>query len=210
MGWNRPNGAMELEKRSRMGAFFWFCVFYGLVLIGCALGCSTYSLDIVVLLLSFIWLILVLVSLLAWVLDKSDWRKYSAAPLVALVFALPLAWLASGASEPLAWALKRNTMERAAYRLARQHPQQGAAPLNEDERWILSPDEDHRVDVRRYGDDWTVLFITGNTMFNGPTGYLFSWRDRAPAEPLHERRFLEARGRKAPHWFHVYSPDGWD
>jgi hypothetical protein len=48
-------------------------------------------------------------------------------------------------SEPFAWVLKRNTMQRAVERIVREHPQQGAVPLNGDERWVLvSDDERHR------------------------------------------------------------------
>lgn len=200
----------EREKRSVCGTLFWFCVLFNAVFVACALLCETFSLQILLLTLSIGWLTLNVVVLLSWAFAARGSKRHAAAPFVAHICALSLAYCALSYSEPFAWVLKRNTMQRAVERIVREHPQQGAVPLNGDERWVLVSDDDGTVDVRRYGDDWTVLFITGDTLLSGYTGYLFSWRDRAPRRELHGGGYLEARERRAPRWFHVYSPHGWD
>ena len=194
----------------RRSFFLFFCVLYNLAFVGCALLNDTLSLQLLLILLGLGWLCLGLVSLIVWACHFRDLERRSWEPFAVHFVAVVLAVLAQSVSEPLAWTLKKSVMQRAAERITREHPQDGDAPLLPGERWVLSRKEDHRVDVRRYGSNWTVLFITGHTEFNGAVGYLYSSRDVPPGQSLHGRKFLEALERKAPRWFYCYSPKGWD
>jgi len=144
-----PESAPQPE--TNRGFLFWFCVLYNVALVACVLLADTFSLQVIVFLLGMGWTGLSFSSLIVWSFYYREPKRRAWEPFTVCCVALLLMFLSLSVSENIAWALKRSTMQRAAQRIAREHPQDGDAPLRADERWMLSSTEEGSVDVRRYG-----------------------------------------------------------